>query len=64
MMDLEVLKRHREEMIREVDQNRLAKSLRKTPRPHSSGPLSALEWELKRISGRLLKFLRTSRKAG
>jgi hypothetical protein len=64
MMDLEFIKQRREEMIREAEQDRLARSLRKGRRRHSSGPVSVLEWELKRISGRLRKLLRASSKAG
>lgn len=64
MMDLEVLKRHRKEMLREVEQNRLARSLGKCRRRHGSGRVYGLAWELKRIAGRLRKLLSTSRKAG
>ncbi len=55
MMDLETLKQHREEMIREVEQDRLAKSLRIGRRRRGSRRVSDLVWELKRIAGRLRK---------
>jgi hypothetical protein len=60
MFDLEVWKQRREEMVREVEQNRLAKALRDSRKPRGSGRVSALAWELKRIVGRLLKLLRNA----
>ena len=60
MFDLEVWKQRREEMVREVEQNRLAKALRDSRRRRGAGRVSALAWELKRIVGRLLKLLRNA----
>jgi hypothetical protein len=60
MFDLEVWKQRREEMVREIEQNRLAKALRDSRRRRGAGRVSALAWELKRIVGRLLKLLRNA----
>jgi hypothetical protein len=62
MMDpYEVIGQHREEVAREVKQNRLAAELR-AGRKRRAGVnnerVSALMWELKRIVGRLFKSLR------
>ncbi len=62
MMDYQVWKQHREEMMREAEQNRLAKALRDSRKRRGSGRTSALAWELKRIAGRLRKLLRSLRK--
>jgi hypothetical protein len=60
MMDLQVWKQRRVEMMREVEQNRLAKALRESrKRRGAEGGASSLAWELKRIVGRLLKLLRS-----
>ncbi len=61
-MDFERWKQHREEMFREVEQNRLAKELRASRKRRGSGRASAPVWELKRAVGRLLKLLRILRK--
>ena len=66
-MDLQIWKQRREEMMREVDQNRLAKALRdsrKKRRTSASDRASSAAWELKRIAGRLLKLLRSLKGAG
>ena len=64
MMSLELAKQRREEMLREVGRNRLAKALRAARKRHA-GRRSALAWEMKRQAGLLLKFLRrTLRNAG
>jgi hypothetical protein len=63
-MDLQIWKQRREEMMREVEQNRLAKALRDSHKRRGSGRVSALAWELNRAAGRLRKILRTSRKVG
>ncbi len=62
MMDLHVWKQRQEEMVREARQNRLAKALRNNRKRDGAGRSSVLAWELKRIAGRLLKSLRTSKK--
>ncbi len=61
-MDFETWKQRREEMIREVEQNRLAKELRASGKRRGSGRVSAPVWELKRAASRLLKLLRILRK--
>jgi hypothetical protein len=61
-MDFETWKQRREKMIREVEQNRLAKGLRASRKRHGSGRVSAPVWELRRATGRLLKLLRLLRK--
>ena len=62
MMDLHVWKQRQEEMLREARQNRLAKALRNNRKRGGAGWSSVLAWELKSISGRLLKSLRTWKK--
>ena len=64
MFDFEVWKQHREEMMREVEQDRLANALRDSRKRRGSGLVSSPVWELKRIVGRLLKLLRNLRNAG
>ena len=64
MMDFQIWKQRRKEMMREAEQNRLAKALRDSRKRRSSGKASSLAWELKRIAGSLRKLLRTSRKVG
>jgi hypothetical protein len=64
MFDVQVWKQHREEITREVRQNRLAKVLRNSRKRHGSGRTSSPAWELKRIAGRFLKPLSVSRKVG
>jgi hypothetical protein len=63
MRDSRIWKQRREELLREVELNRLAKALRAT-RKRRDGRRSALAWEIKKQAGRLLKFLRTLRNAG
>lgn len=62
MMDLQIWKQRREEMLREAEQNRLAKALRDSRKRRGSGRASSLAWELKRTAGRLRKLLRSLRK--
>jgi hypothetical protein len=63
MMDLyEVARHHRELMLCEVVQSRLAKELRSS-RQRRAGRASTLAWELTRIAGCLLKLLRASKNA-
>jgi hypothetical protein len=57
MMDFQLVKQRREEMLREAELNRRAKALRATRERHAS-QRPALVWEIKRHAGRLLKFLR------
>jgi hypothetical protein len=64
MFDFETWKRRREEMMREVERNRLAKASRDSRKRRGSDRASPLAWELKRIVGRLLKLLRNLRNAG
>ena len=64
MMDFQIWKQRREQMMREAEQNRLAKALRDSRKRRGSGRVSALAWELNRAAGRLRKLLRTSRKVG
>ena len=63
MMSLELAKQRREEVMREVELERLAKRLR-AARKRRAGRRSALVWEMKRQAGRLLKLLRAMRNAG
>jgi hypothetical protein len=59
MMDWEVWQQRHEEMVREVELNRLAKALR-THRKKTRGDRTyALAWELSRGAGILLKLVRT-----
>lgn len=52
-------KNRREEMVREVEENRLAKALRGSRKRCGAGRVSALTRELKRCAGRLLKLPRS-----
>ncbi len=63
MMDFQLAKQRREELLREVELNRRAKALRAT-RERRHGRRSAIAWEMKRQAGRLLKLLRALRNAG
>ena len=63
MMDFQLAKQHREEMLREVELNRQTKALRAAGKGRA-GRRSALVWEMKRYAGRLLKLLRLMRNAG
>ena len=58
MMDLQVWKQRRQEMIREVEQNRLAKESRASRKRRGSHRTSSPAWELKRVVGSLRKRLR------
>ncbi len=57
MLDSQLWKQRRGEMLREVERNRLVKALRATRRRRTFR-ISALAWEIKRQAGRLFKFLR------
>ena len=64
-MDFRIWKQRREEVMREVELNRLAKALRATRKRCGGGRRSTLVWEMKRYAGGLLKLLkRTLRNAG
>jgi hypothetical protein len=63
MMDLQLAKQHREEMVREVELNRQSKALWAAGKGRA-GRRSALVWEMNRYAGRLLKHLRLMRNAG
>ena len=58
MMDFRVAKQRREEMLLEVEMNRLAKALRASRKRRAAvdaaNRTSALTWELKRVAGCLL----------
>jgi hypothetical protein len=62
MIDLQLAKQRREEMLRAVETNRRAKALEATHKRRAERR-SALAWEMKRQAGRLLKYLRASRRA-
>lgn len=62
MMDLQVWKQHREEMMQEVRQNRLAKELRGSRRRRVSGLAYSLVWELRRLAGYVRKLRRYAAK--
>jgi hypothetical protein len=57
MMDYELWKQRREELLREAELRRRAKALRAT-RKWGASRRTALVWEIKRHTGRLLKRLR------
>jgi hypothetical protein len=63
MMDYRIWRQRHEELLREAELSRRAKVLR-AARKWGAGRRSTLAWEIKRQAGRLLKFLRTLRKAG
>jgi hypothetical protein len=56
MMDFQLVKERREEVMREAEMSRQAKALR-TPRKRRDGRRSAVVWEMRRYAGRLLKVL-------
>lgn len=58
MMDFELWKQRREEMLREVERNRLKRAVRVALK-RRAGRTSLLAWELQRNGTRLLKLLRT-----
>ncbi len=58
-MNLEVLKQHRAEMLREAELNRLKKALRAERKTQATSQwASAARWELARAAGLLRKFFR------
>ena len=58
-MNWEAWQQRREEMVREVELNRLAKALRTHLKETRGDRTSALVWELRRGAGILLKLVRT-----
>jgi hypothetical protein len=64
MVEFQVWKQRREELMREAHQARLANALRYSRKRHGAGPTSSLVWELRWGAGRLLKLLRPRRKTG
>ena len=64
MMDFETWKQRRKEMMREALQNHLAKALRESHKRRVPRRVSPLVWELKRVTGRLLKLLRSLKRVG
>jgi hypothetical protein len=62
MMDLELWKQRREELMHEAKQNRLARALRDSRKRRGAGLASSLAWELRRHAGHLRKFVRSLRK--
>ena len=65
MDDLQIWKQRREEMMREAEQNRRATALRESrKRRGAEGRASSLAWALERGAGRLLKLLRSLKRAG
>ena len=63
MMDFQLWKQRREELLHEAQRNRHARALRAT-RKRRAGRIAALVWEIKRNVGRLFKLLRTLRNTG
>ena len=59
MMELLVWNLHREEIMHEVQQSRLAKALRDSRKRRGGGQISYLAWELRRGAGRLRKLVRS-----
>jgi hypothetical protein len=69
MMERELAKQRREEMMREAEQSRLTKELRDSRKKRRGAgrawaPAWALAWELERIAGHLLKLSRSARNRG
>jgi hypothetical protein len=62
MMDLQVLKQRREELMREVRQDRLAKDLRGSRERRVTGLATSLVWEIWRGVGNLRKLSRRLKK--
>ena len=62
MMDLQVFKQRREELMREVRQDRLAKDLRHSRERRVTGLATSLVWEIRRGVGNLRKLSRRLKK--
>jgi hypothetical protein len=63
MTDWQIWKQRREEMLREAEQNRLARALRDSRKRRGADRTSSLAWELSRATGRIRKLLRSSKRA-
>jgi hypothetical protein len=63
MMDYRTWRQRHEELLREAELSRRARALR-AARKRDAGRRSTLAWEIQRQAGRILKSLRTLRKAG
>jgi hypothetical protein len=63
MMDFQLYKQRRDELLQEAERNRHARAMRAT-RKRRVGRTAALVWEIKRHAGRLFKLLRTLRNCG
>jgi hypothetical protein len=63
MIDIQLVKLRRDELLGEAELNRQAKALRAAGKGRA-GRRSALVWEMKWHAGRLLKFLGTLKNAG
>ena len=61
LMDLSAWRQRHEEMVREVEQNRMTKALRADKSRGSR--VFLLEWESRRVAGLLLKFSKTLKKS-
>ena len=59
-MDFEHWKQRHKEILREAERNRLAKELR-AARERRAGWTWVLLWEARRVAGRRLKLLRSSK---
>jgi hypothetical protein len=62
MMDLQDWERRHKELIREAEQDRLARVLRGARKRRGSGRTLSVEWEPNRAAGRPRKLLRSERK--
>ena len=62
MINFQIWKQRREGMLREAEQNRLAKALRDSRKRRGAGRTSSLAWELSRTTGRIRKLLRSSKR--
>jgi hypothetical protein len=62
MMDLQVFKQRREELMREVRQDSLAKDLRGSRERRVTGLAPSLVWEIRRGVGNLRKLSRRLKK--
>jgi hypothetical protein len=59
MMDFEVWKQRREELMREARQQQLARALRDSRKRRGASHTPFLAWEGRRVAGRLRKLLRS-----
>jgi hypothetical protein len=61
MMDFQMWKLRREDVMRQAEQSRLARALRGSRRRRGPGRASGIAWELERMAGRLRKLSRILR---